>query len=70
MILYPCREDPGTGNIITFAQFLFIALEGLIFTSHFLQKDAVVPIRYEIRRFTVLSVLTLVMHTIIFSRDN
>ncbi|XP_062141179.1 UDP-xylose and UDP-N-acetylglucosamine transporter [Drosophila sulfurigaster albostrigata] len=27
--------DPGAGNLITFLQFLFIALEGLIFTSKF-----------------------------------
>ncbi|KAH8287684.1 hypothetical protein KR054_011603 [Drosophila jambulina] len=27
--------DPGAGNLITFAQFLFIALEGLVFTSKF-----------------------------------
>jgi len=29
------KEDPGAGNLITFAQFLFIALEGFIFTSKF-----------------------------------
>ncbi|EDV92301.1 GH24120 [Drosophila grimshawi] len=27
--------DPGAGNLITFSQFLFIAIEGLIFTSKF-----------------------------------
>ncbi|EDW86378.1 uncharacterized protein Dwil_GK15384 [Drosophila willistoni] len=27
--------DPGAGNLITFSQFLFIALQGLIFTSKF-----------------------------------
>ncbi|XP_046986372.1 UDP-xylose and UDP-N-acetylglucosamine transporter [Schistocerca americana] len=27
------KEDPSSGNIITFSQFLFIALEGFIFTS-------------------------------------
>lgn len=48
MILDPCREDPGAGNIVTFAQFLFIALEGLVFTSNFLQKEAVVPLRYNL----------------------
>lgn len=29
------RTDPGSGNLVTFAQFLFIALEGFIFTSKF-----------------------------------
>ncbi|XP_033150473.1 UDP-xylose and UDP-N-acetylglucosamine transporter-like [Drosophila busckii] len=29
------KIDPGAGNLITFTQFLFIALEGLIFTSKF-----------------------------------
>lgn len=27
------KEDPGSGNLITFSQFLFIAVEGYIFTS-------------------------------------
>lgn len=26
------RDDPGSGNLITFAQFLFIAIEGFLFT--------------------------------------
>ncbi|XP_015120232.1 UDP-xylose and UDP-N-acetylglucosamine transporter [Diachasma alloeum] len=29
------KEDPGSGNLITFAQFLLISLEGFIFTSKF-----------------------------------
>nr|CAD7400756.1 unnamed protein product [Timema cristinae] len=29
------KDDPGSGNLITFSQFLFIALEGFIFTSKF-----------------------------------
>ncbi|KAJ6635218.1 UDP-xylose and UDP-N-acetylglucosamine transporter [Pseudolycoriella hygida] len=29
------KADPGSGNLITFLQFLFIALEGFIFTSKF-----------------------------------
>lgn len=29
------REDPGSGNLITFLQFLFIAIHGFIFTSKF-----------------------------------
>ncbi|XP_066593989.1 UDP-xylose and UDP-N-acetylglucosamine transporter-like [Prorops nasuta] len=27
------KEDPGSGNLITFSQFLFIAVEGFLFTS-------------------------------------
>jgi len=38
-------DDPGSGNIITFTRFLFIALEGLIFTSQFGRRKSVVPIR-------------------------
>lgn len=30
-----CRHDAGAGNLITFSQFLFIAIEGYIFTSKF-----------------------------------
>lgn len=29
------RLDPGAGHLITFSQFLFIALHGFIFTSKF-----------------------------------
>lgn len=32
MVIY-FREDPGSGNLITFLQFLFISLEGFLFTS-------------------------------------
>lgn len=38
-------EDPGSGNIITFTRFLFIALEGLIFTNQFGRRKPVVPVR-------------------------
>jgi solute carrier family 35 (UDP-xylose/UDP-N-acetylglucosamine transporter), member B4 len=30
-----CRADPGSGNLITFLQFLFIAVHGFIFTAKF-----------------------------------
>lgn len=29
------RADPGSGNLVTFAQFAFIAIEGFINTSNF-----------------------------------
>lgn len=40
------REFPGCGNIVTFAQFLFIALEGFIFESNFGRKKAAIPLRH------------------------
>lgn len=36
---------PGSGNIITFMQFLFIATEGFIFTLDFGRKPNVIPLR-------------------------
>lgn len=42
------REHPKSGNLITFSAFVFNALEGLIFTSRFFTKKAVIPIRYYI----------------------
>uniref|UniRef100_A0A3P9HI71 Solute carrier family 35 member B4 n=1 Tax=Oryzias latipes TaxID=8090 RepID=A0A3P9HI71_ORYLA len=39
------REFPGCGNLVTFAQFLFIALEGFVFETNFGRKKAVIPIR-------------------------
>lgn len=37
------REFPGCGNIVTFAQFVFIALEGFIFESNFGRKKPAIP---------------------------
>lgn len=37
------QTDPGAGNLITFSQFLVIALEGLIFTTRFLSVTPKVP---------------------------
>ncbi|XP_038054337.1 UDP-xylose and UDP-N-acetylglucosamine transporter-like [Patiria miniata] len=39
-------EHPGSGNIVTFAQFLFIAVEGFIFATHFGTKAPVIPIKH------------------------
>lgn len=39
------REFPGCGNIVTFAQFLFIAIEGFIFETHFGRKKPAIPVR-------------------------
>ena len=37
------REDPGSGNLITFAQFLFIAIEGFVTTMNFGRRQIQVP---------------------------
>ncbi|XP_029819808.1 UDP-xylose and UDP-N-acetylglucosamine transporter [Manacus vitellinus] len=39
-------EFPGCGNIVTFSQFLFIAVEGFIFEANFGRKSPAIPIRY------------------------
>lgn len=33
--ILPSRHDPGSGNLITFSQFLFVALEGFFVTQKF-----------------------------------
>ncbi|XP_034542496.1 UDP-xylose and UDP-N-acetylglucosamine transporter [Notolabrus celidotus] len=38
------RQFPGCGNIVTFSQFLFIALEGFIFETNFGRKKPAIPI--------------------------
>ncbi|XP_028929182.1 UDP-xylose and UDP-N-acetylglucosamine transporter [Ornithorhynchus anatinus] len=40
------RRFPGCGNIVTFAQFLFIAVEGFIFEADLGRKQPAIPIRY------------------------
>lgn len=45
---YLVSSFPGSGNIITFSQFLFIALEGLIFTSKFGTQKSAIPIKQYI----------------------
>lgn len=42
--------DPGSGNLITFAQFLFISLEGFLFTS----KCGTVKPRIGLKDYTIL----------------
>ncbi|XP_074488499.1 UDP-xylose and UDP-N-acetylglucosamine transporter [Sebastes fasciatus] len=38
------RQFPGCGNIVTFAQFVFIALEGFIFETNFGRKKPAIPL--------------------------
>eukprot|EP00069_Balaena_mysticetus_P022392 bmy_13960T0 len=40
------KKHPGCGNIVTFAQFLFIAVEGFLFEADLGRKHPVIPIRY------------------------
>ncbi|XP_067915544.1 UDP-xylose and UDP-N-acetylglucosamine transporter [Heterodontus francisci] len=54
------RDFPGCGNIVTFGQFLFIALEGLIFQAHFFTKPRAIPLRkyfIMVSMFFVVSVV-------------
>lgn len=39
------KEEPACGNLITFAQFLFIACEGFVITMDFGRKKNVIPIK-------------------------
>ena len=45
IFIFNFREVPSCVNTITFCQFLFIAVEGFIFTAHFGFKKPVIPIR-------------------------
>jgi len=40
------REDPGIGNLITFAQFFLISLHGFIFTAKCGTKKPSISIKY------------------------
>ncbi|XP_050414144.1 UDP-xylose and UDP-N-acetylglucosamine transporter isoform X2 [Patella vulgata] len=53
-------EYPGSGNIVTFSQFLFIALEGFIFTSKFGMKKAVVPFSYYVSMVSMFFIVQVV----------
>ncbi|XP_031633933.1 UDP-xylose and UDP-N-acetylglucosamine transporter-like [Contarinia nasturtii] len=50
---YMVKMDPGSGNLVTFAQFAFIALEGLIFTSKFGTE----PLRIPYKSYIILVVM-------------
>jgi len=39
------REDPGCGNLVTFASFLFISLEGFLVTTKCGTVSPIVPFR-------------------------
>ncbi|CAN7988374.1 unnamed protein product [Ixodes hexagonus] len=42
------KEQPGCSNLITFAQFLFISVEGFIFATHFGKRRPVVPLKHYV----------------------
>uniref|UniRef100_A0A3B3BY87 Solute carrier family 35 member B4 n=1 Tax=Oryzias melastigma TaxID=30732 RepID=A0A3B3BY87_ORYME len=54
------REFPGCGNLVTFAQFLFIALEGFVFETNFGRKKAVIPIRNYVIMVTMFFTVSVV----------
>ncbi|CAD5117819.1 DgyrCDS6567 [Dimorphilus gyrociliatus] len=54
------REKPGCGNIVTFAQFFLIFLEGLIFTSKFGTVKPVIPIKVYIKIVSLFGVVQIV----------
>ena len=39
------KADPGCGNLVTFVGFLFVSIEGFIFTSDFGRRRPKVPLR-------------------------
>ena len=45
IFLFFFTPDAGCGNLVTFSHFLFISLEGFIFTTKFGQKSPKVPIK-------------------------
>ncbi|KAG7454624.1 hypothetical protein MATL_G00261670 [Megalops atlanticus] len=54
------REFPGCGNIVTFAQFAFIALEGFIFETNFGSKKPAIPIRNYVIMVTMFFTVSVI----------
>ncbi|XP_075998576.1 UDP-xylose and UDP-N-acetylglucosamine transporter [Genypterus blacodes] len=54
------REFPGCGNIVTFAQFAFIALEGFFFEMNFGRKSPVIPVRNYVIMVTMFFTVSVV----------
>lgn len=57
---YLISEFPESGNIVTFSQFLFIALEGFIFTFKFGTVKPVIPLRNYIKMVSFFFVVQVV----------
>ncbi|XP_067292930.1 UDP-xylose and UDP-N-acetylglucosamine transporter [Pseudorasbora parva] len=54
------RDFPGCGNIVTFAQFAFIALEGFIFEAHFGRKKPHIPLRNYVIMVTMFFTVSVI----------
>ncbi|KAM9495087.1 UDP-xylose and UDP-N-acetylglucosamine transporter [Clarias gariepinus] len=54
------RDFPGCGNIVTFAQFVFIALEGFIFETNFGRKKPSIPIRNYVIMVTMFFTVSVI----------
>ncbi|XP_040269339.1 UDP-xylose and UDP-N-acetylglucosamine transporter [Bufo bufo] len=54
------RKFPGCGNIVTFAQFLLIAIEGFIFQANFGRKRPLIPMRYYVIMVTMFFTVSVV----------
>ncbi|XP_074532876.1 UDP-xylose and UDP-N-acetylglucosamine transporter [Halichoeres trimaculatus] len=54
------REFPGCGNIVTFAQFLFIAVEGFIFETNFGRKKPAIPMRNYVIMVTMFFTISVI----------
>uniref|UniRef100_A0A8C9SVX2 Solute carrier family 35 member B4 n=1 Tax=Scleropages formosus TaxID=113540 RepID=A0A8C9SVX2_SCLFO len=54
------REFPGCGNIVTFAQFAFIALEGFVFEASFGRKKPAIPMRNYIIMVTMFFAVSVI----------
>lgn len=54
------REFPGCGNIVTFAQFLFIAIEGFIFETNFGRKKTAIPISNYVIMVTMFFTISVI----------
>lgn len=54
------REFPGCGNIVTFAQFAFIALEGFIFETDFGRKRPAIPVRNYVIMVTMFFTVSVI----------
>ncbi|XP_060891732.1 UDP-xylose and UDP-N-acetylglucosamine transporter [Labrus mixtus] len=54
------REFPGCGNIVTFAQFVFIALEGFIFETNFGRKKPSIPMSNYVIMVTMFFTISVI----------
>lgn len=53
-------KHPGCGNIVTFAPFLFIAVEGFLFEANLGRKQPAIPKRYYVVMVTMFFMVSVV----------